>query len=187
MTPAPARRGGEFHETRDTTQAHVVFATDTIPYRDRRRFALTLITNIFGGGMSSRLFQRIREELGLAYAVYAYQQLFQSTGLAGVYVGTQPAHRGPGGRGASGRSTTGWRGKGSRRPNWRKGKQQLKGQVMLSLENPSSRMARLATIALHDEPLPAAGPDPGRDRQVTDRGGRGACRGVLCPGAGRPS
>ena len=42
-------------------------------------------------GMSSRLFQRVREELGLAYAIYAYQKLYQSTGLAGVYVGTQPA------------------------------------------------------------------------------------------------
>ena len=91
MTQVPAERGVSHSVERDTAQSHLVFGTDTFPYRDPRRFALAIITNVFGGGMSSRLFQRIREELGLAYAVYAYQQFYQSAGVAGVYVGTQPA------------------------------------------------------------------------------------------------
>jgi predicted Zn-dependent peptidase len=78
-------------EARDTTQAHIVFGTDTFRYADDRRYALAMLVNAFGGGMSSRLFQRIREDLGLAYAVYAYHQFYRSAGQSGVYIGTQPA------------------------------------------------------------------------------------------------
>jgi predicted Zn-dependent peptidase len=146
----PAVRGARYREERDATQMHIVFATDTIPYKDPRRFALAILTNTFGGGMSSRLFQRIREELGLAYAVYAYQNLFQSTGVSGVYIGTQP--------GTADQATE------AILAEYRKlaedslteqelaeGKQQFKGQVMLSLENPISRMNRLAAVALHQD------------------------------------
>jgi len=48
---------------KDTAQTHIVFGTDTIPYADRRKYGMLVISNVFGGGMSSRLFQRIREEL----------------------------------------------------------------------------------------------------------------------------
>ena len=83
-------RGAERREERDTAQTHIVFGTDTFPLRDPRRFALAILTNVFGGGMSSRLFQRVREELGLAYAIFAYKHFYQSAGQLGVYVGTQP-------------------------------------------------------------------------------------------------
>ncbi|MBA2627793.1 MAG: insulinase family protein, partial [Gemmatimonadales bacterium] len=85
-----AVRGGERREQRDTNQMHVLFGTDTFPLRDPRRFALAILTNVFGGGMSSRLFQRVREELGLAYAVFAYKHFYRDAGQIGVYVGTQP-------------------------------------------------------------------------------------------------
>ncbi|MGE0355203.1 MAG: M16 family metallopeptidase, partial [Gemmatimonadales bacterium] len=123
----------------------------TFPHRDSRRFALAIITNTVGGGMSSRLFQRVREELGLAYAVYAYQSLFQATGVSGVYVGTQAA--------TADQATDVIRQEYARlareglsSEELGLGKQQLKGQVMLSLESPASRMSRLATLALHGEP-----------------------------------
>jgi predicted Zn-dependent peptidase len=91
IAPAPAVRGGRHAEERDTAQTHVVFGTDTFPLRDPRRFALAILTNVFGGGMSSRLFQRVREELGLAYAIFAYKHFYQGSGQLGVYVGTQPS------------------------------------------------------------------------------------------------
>jgi predicted Zn-dependent peptidase len=144
----PAVRGGNFSEERDTAQTHIVFATDTMPYRDPRRFALAIITNVFGGGMSSRLFQRIREELGLAYAVYAYQNLFQSTGVSGVYVGTQPSTADQAAE-AIVREYELLAAEGLTGQELAEGKQQLKGQIMLSLENPISRMNRLAAVALH--------------------------------------
>ncbi len=150
--PASAARRGEVHQVRrDSAQTHLVFGSDTFRYRDRRRFALSIITNTFGGGMSSRLFQRIREELGLAYSVYAYQQFFQSAGVEGVYVGTQPrtaAQAEAAVREEYGRLAR----EALNAEELALGKQQLKGQVMLSLESPGSRMSRLATLALHEEP-----------------------------------
>jgi len=151
VEPGPAVRGKQHRVARETAQTHLVFGSDTFAYRDRRRFALSIITNVFGGGMSSRLFQRIREELGLAYAVYAYQQFFQSAGVAGVYVGTLTE--------AADRTADAIRQEYARLSreglsavDLAQGKQQLKGQVMLSLESPASRMNRLATLALHGEP-----------------------------------
>src|SRR5712691_12752369 len=86
----PAVRGSEARHAKDTAQTHIVFATDSVPYADRRKYALLVLANVFGGGMSSRLFQRIREELGLAYAIYAFTSLYRQVGVTGVYVGTQP-------------------------------------------------------------------------------------------------
>lgn len=146
----PAARGAERIEVRETQQTHMVFGTDTFPLSDPRRFALAILVNVFGGGMSSRLFQRIREELGLAYAIYAYKHFFRSSGQLGVYIGTQPATadkaveaiRAEYGRLAS---------EGLPPDELADGQQQLKGQVMLSLESPASRMARLAGFVLHDD------------------------------------
>lgn len=86
----PAERGKTHLETRDTTQSHIVLGTDTFSIGDSRRFAISIVVNALGGGMSSRLFQRVREELGLAYAVYAFNQFHQGTGQLGIYVGTRP-------------------------------------------------------------------------------------------------
>ncbi|HET6578965.1 MAG TPA: pitrilysin family protein [Gemmatimonadales bacterium] len=146
----PAVRGAERREERDTAQTHIVFGTDTFPLRDRRRFALAILTNIFGGGMSSRLFQRVREELGLAYAVFAYKHFYQSAGQLGVYIGTQS--------GTADAAVEAIRGEyaqlareGLPAGELADGKQQLKGQVMLSLESPGARMGRLAGFVLHDD------------------------------------
>src|SRR5437762_5049900 len=87
---APAVRGAAPRHRKDTAQTHIVFASDTVPYADPRKYALLVLANVFGGGMSSRLFQRIREELGLAYAIYAFTSFYRQMGVAGVYVGTQP-------------------------------------------------------------------------------------------------
>jgi predicted Zn-dependent peptidase len=151
VSSTAAVRGQEFRVQRDSAQTHLVFGSETIPYRDRRRFALSILTNVFGGGMSSRLFQRIREELGLAYAVYAFQQFFQSAGVAGVYVGTQP--------GTADQAAEAIRAEyrrlaveGLSADELEGGRQQLKGQVLLALETPQSRMGRLATQSLQGEP-----------------------------------
>jgi predicted Zn-dependent peptidase len=150
VKPEPAVRGGTRVEERDTAQTHIVFGTDTFPLRDRRRFTMAILANAFGGGMSSRLFQRIREELGLAYAIFAYKHFYQTSGQLGVYVGTQSstankaveAIREEYGRIA---------GEGLPLPELTNGKQQLKGQVMLSLESPAARMSRLAGFTLYED------------------------------------
>jgi predicted Zn-dependent peptidase len=150
VAPVAAVRGASRREDRDTAQAHIVFGTDTFPLRDHRRFALAILTNHFGGGMSSRLFQRVREELGLAYAVFAYKHFYQSAGQLGVYVGTQPATADAAAdaiRAEYARLAAG----GITAAELADGKQQQKGQVMLSLESPGARMGRLAGFVLHND------------------------------------
>jgi predicted Zn-dependent peptidase len=135
---------------RETAQTHIVFGTDTFEARDQRRYPLAILTNVFGGGMSSRLFQRIREELALAYAVYSFQQFFRTTGVSGVYVGTQ----GKTAELAKAAITEEYRRlaiDGLTDEELSGGKQQLKGQLMLALENPTSRMNRLAGFVLNDD------------------------------------
>ena len=75
---------------RDTEQAHILLGMHTMDSRDPERFALQVMNDILGGGMSSRLFQKIREQRGLAYAVQSYPSLHQDTGEYAVYVGTNP-------------------------------------------------------------------------------------------------
>jgi predicted Zn-dependent peptidase len=148
---SPAERGRDRWVERDTAQTHIVFGTDTFPLRDPRRFAISILTNVFGGGMSSRLFQRVREELGLAYAVFAYKNFHQSSGQLGVYVGTQTA--------SAGQAVDAIRAEYARiareglpADDLEAGKLQLKGQIMLALESPLARMGRLAGFSLHDDP-----------------------------------
>lgn len=150
VIPTAAVRSVSRRVARDTAQSHIVFGTDTFESRDPRRYAMAVLTNVFGGGMSSRLFQRIREDLGLAYSISAFHQPYRAGGLAGVYVATQPstaseakeairiecerlAHDGLTSQELAG------------------GKQQLKGQLMLALENPGSRVHRLAGFVLNDD------------------------------------
>jgi len=147
----PAIKAATKQFEKDTAQTHVVFATDTVPYADRRKYALLVISNVFGGGMSSRLFQRIREELGLAYAIYSFTSFYRGVGMTGVYVGTQPAR--------AEKAVEAIRGEfarmaqdGLRGEALEDAKQQTLGQLMLSLESPTARMYRLASTAVYSEP-----------------------------------
>ncbi len=144
---APAQRGIQRRIPREGNQVHVVIGTDTFPGRDRRRVALALLVNALGGGMSSRLFQRVREELGLAYAVYSYQAGFQASGVAGTYVATAPGTADAAVAAILAEYTTVAR-EGLPVEELAAQKRQLKGQIMLGLESPVSRMGRLAGYAL---------------------------------------
>ena len=77
---------------RDSEQAHLVLGCRSLARRDERRFALEVLGNVLGGGMSSRLFYRIREEAGLAYSVFSYTSEFADTGMFAVYAGCNPQH-----------------------------------------------------------------------------------------------
>ena len=79
---------------RATEQAHVVVGVAALDRNDDDRFALTIINHVLGGGMSSRLFQEIREERGLAYSVYSYRSAYEDAGALAVYAGTGPARVG---------------------------------------------------------------------------------------------
>jgi len=75
---------------RDTEQAHLVFGGHALRRDDDRRWALTVVDHVLGGGMSSRLFREIREQRGLAYAVHSFRMPFRDAGAFAIYVGTTP-------------------------------------------------------------------------------------------------
>jgi predicted Zn-dependent peptidase len=158
-TPAPrpappALLGGAGAERleRQSAQTHLVWGTRTFGHRDPRRYALVLLSNAFGGGMSSRLFQRVREELGLAYSVYSYQSFYHDAGAVGVYLGTRPE--------SADKAEAVVRAElarlaadGLTADELADVKGQVKGQIALSMESSSARLHRLAGVALYDEPF----------------------------------
>ena len=107
---------------------------------------------LLGGGMSSRLFQRVREELGLAYSVYTYQSFHADAGMHGVYVATAPESAGAALDAIRDELADGRRATGLPADEVAMGRQQLKGQITLSLESVSSRMYRAASVELYGEP-----------------------------------
>ena len=76
--------------SRPTEQAHLVVGVPAPDRDDDDRYALSILDHVLGGGMSSRLFQEIREQRGLAYSVYSYRSAYQDTGALAVYAGTAP-------------------------------------------------------------------------------------------------
>ncbi|WP_067831765.1 M16 family metallopeptidase [Actinomadura kijaniata] len=153
--PAAPRIGGETVPLgprtrvigRDTEQAHLVLGGPGLRRTDERRFALGVLSAVLGGGMSSRLFQEIRERRGLAYSVYSYTSQYADTGLFGVYAGCQPEKadevlaicREEVARVAE-HGLTG--------EELARGKGQLRGGTVLGMEDTESRMNRLGRSEL---------------------------------------
>ena len=136
---------------RDTEQAHLVLGGRGLTRGDERRFALDVLNHILGGGMSSRLFLKIREERGLAYSVYSFRLAHSDTGGWGVYVGTTPDF-----------SETCMQlieeelaavvAEGITADELERAKGSLRGGLALSTEDPNSRMVRLGRDELTGGP-----------------------------------
>jgi len=151
-SPAPIMQvPGALHVERDTAQTHIVIGSATFAHSDARRYGMSMIGMLFGGGMSSRLFQRVREELGLAYSVYSFQSFHVDAGMHGVYVGTAPETARAAVE-AINEELENLAANGLSEEELTAGKSQLKGQITLSLESPTSRMYRAAGVELYDEP-----------------------------------
>jgi predicted Zn-dependent peptidase len=87
--PEPARFGGGTRlEARDLEQLHVTLAMEGVPQRDPTLYSLQVFSNVLGGGMSSRLFQEVREKRGLCYTIYTFHWPYADTGMFGLYAGT---------------------------------------------------------------------------------------------------
>jgi predicted Zn-dependent peptidase len=90
--PEPAAyAGGDFREDRDLEQAHIVLGFPGVEHSDPDYYAVSVYSTLLGGGMSSRLFQEIREKRGLVYSIYSFASSYQDGGLFGVYAGTGEA------------------------------------------------------------------------------------------------
>ncbi len=87
--PEPAHfSGGTRVETRDLEQVHIALALQGLPVRDQQLYSLQVFTSVLGGGMSSRLFQEVREKRGLCYTIQAFHMPYADIGLFGLYAGT---------------------------------------------------------------------------------------------------
>jgi predicted Zn-dependent peptidase len=143
---------GTRHARRDSAQTHIVFGTSTPGHSHPDRHALVLVSTALGAGMSSRLFQKVREELGLCYSIYTYQAFYSLSGVSGVYVGTRPATADKAAS-AVRRELARIVNEGLPDAELEQTKRQVKGQVMLSLESTGARLHRLASFVLHEEPM----------------------------------
>jgi predicted Zn-dependent peptidase len=133
--------------SRGIEQANLVLGCGGLSRTDNRRFALGVLNAALGGGMSSRLFQEVREKRGLAYSVYSFSSQHADSGMWGVYAGCLPAKadevlsicRDEIAKVISGGLTD---------DELDRGKGQLRGSIVLGLEDPSSRMSRLGKAEL---------------------------------------
>ncbi|HWQ89831.1 MAG TPA: pitrilysin family protein [Desulfitobacteriaceae bacterium] len=143
----PVGQARESYVPKDTEQMHLVIGVPGLGQNDEDIYCLHVINNILGGGLSSRLFQEIREQRGLVYSVYSYHSTFVDTGLFAIYAGTSPSNA---------REVVECilaeigkiRSDGISALELERTKAQIKGSLYLGLESVSSRMSRLGKTEL---------------------------------------
>src|ERR1700723_338101 len=133
--------------SRGIEQANLVLGCEALARTDDRRFALGVLNAAFGGGMSSRLFQEVREKRGLAYSVYSFAAQHADTGMWGIYVGCLPA-KADEVLAICAEEVTRLVEGGLTDAELARGKGQVRGSIVLGLEDPSSRMSRLGKSEL---------------------------------------
>ncbi len=134
---------GTFLLPRDLEQVHVCLGTQGVAAGDPRRFTATVLQTILGGNMSSRLFQVIREQLGLAYSIYSYLAFFSDTGLWEIAAGVNPRHLDALLEAVS-RELARLKADGVSEAELAAAKEYLKGSIYLHAEDVEQRMLRLA-------------------------------------------
>jgi predicted Zn-dependent peptidase len=156
---APTRQapGPETHplvvERRPTEQAHLVLGMRSASRRDERRWALAVLNHVLGGGLSSRLFQKVREQRGLAYSVWSERAAYGDAGSLAIVAGTAPEHLDEVLRIVEGElESLGSEGVTDRELAVAKGN--LRAETLLSGEDSGARMSRIgASLLLHGEVL----------------------------------
>jgi len=139
---------GEIVEHHSVNQAHVCMGAPGLPYGHPRRYDLLVLNTILGGGMSSRLFQNIRENHGLAYSIYSFLDFYYDTGLIGIYLGTEKKNLGKAIKLLE-KELAKLRKKPIGKRELKEAQAQLKGNLMLSLESTARRMTRIAKSEIY--------------------------------------
>jgi predicted Zn-dependent peptidase len=153
LVPAPGEpRSTLQFQRKDTEQVHVCLGALGLPRHDDRRFALRVLDAIFGGLSSSRLFQAVREERGLAYSVYSFTAQFIDTGEIGLYVGTRPDNLAAA-MAVVAEELDRLRSDGVTEEELKRARENVKGRIVLGLESAGARMSRLGASVLYGLPL----------------------------------
>ncbi len=156
-TEAEAARygGGDYRETRDLEQVHLLLGFDAVGYHDPDYYALMVLSTLLGGGMSSRLFQEIREKRGLVYSIYSFVSAYRDGGLFGIYAGTGEAEVDeliPVACDQVARLA-----RDIAEPEVERAKAQLKASILMSRESTGSRCEQLAQqILTFGRPIPVS-------------------------------
>jgi predicted Zn-dependent peptidase len=129
-------------EEKETEQMHVCLGGVGLARDDARRYQLSVLDSLFGGSLSSRLFQEIRAKRGLVYSVYSFSSMYQETGPTGVYLCCRPERR-EGVMETVGRELSRLVSEPVPADELQRAKEHLKGRMILGLESTSSRMTRL--------------------------------------------
>jgi predicted Zn-dependent peptidase len=146
VPPAHSRRR---FVSKETEQMHVCLGGIGIARDDERRFQLSVLDSLFGGSLSSRLFQEVREKRGLVYSVYSFSSMYEETGLSGIYFGCRP-ERLEAVMDTVGRELLRLVKEPVPEEELRRAKEHLKGRMILGLESTSSRMTRLGKGVITD-------------------------------------
>lgn len=133
---------------RPIQQAHMVIGARSVPYHSKDRLAVAMLNTVLGGGMSSRLFQNIREKHGLAYAIYSFSEALTDTGYWGVYLATDPSRLSKAQKLVR-KEFDELKATLIDKSELEEVKTQFKGSLALGLENVSSRMMRLARMEIY--------------------------------------
>jgi predicted Zn-dependent peptidase len=144
---SPASFSTVVHQQRATEQTNLVLGTTGLSRSDPRRFALSVLSGALGGGMSSRLFQTVREDRGLAYSVFSYSSSFSDTGVFGVYAGCA-SNKVAEVLGLVRAELAEVAEHGLSDEEVRRSKGNLRGSMVLGLEDTGSRMTRLGKAEL---------------------------------------
>jgi predicted Zn-dependent peptidase len=139
---SPVFAGDAIIQEKKTEQNHLCLSFPGLPIDDEMSYPMILLNNVIGGGMSSRLFQEIREKRGLAYSVYSYHSSHLDSGLFTIYAGTSPKQTGEVLHIII-EVLADLMNRGLTEAELAKGKEQLKGSLILGLESTNSRMNRL--------------------------------------------
>ncbi len=146
--------GGYVKQDKTTEQANLVIGVPGIDRADERRYIQSVFNAALGGGMSSRLFQEVREKRGLVYTVYSFGQQFQDAGMAGVYAGCSPKNLDQV-REVITNVLDDVAKNGITATELSKAKGQVSGGMVLGLEDTSSRMSRIARSEMNNGYVPS--------------------------------
>lgn len=139
---------------KDTEQLQICIGIPGISYNDQSRFTQNVMNSILGGGMSSRLFQHLREELGLAYSVYSYANNYSDTGSFAVYIGTSPGKAGQAFQ-ALKQQMDDFIDNGAAQEEITRTRQLVKSSMYLGLESVMNRMSRIGkSVLMYDQVMP---------------------------------
>ncbi len=131
-----------YYKFKETEQYHVAMGSLGIPARSENRFTMSALSNVLGGGMSSRLFQEVREKRGLAYAVYAYHQGYSDAGAVKMYVGSTTGNVEEAAR-IIAEQLDRIRDESVTEEELQRTKEQLKSSTILAMESTAARMTRI--------------------------------------------